>query len=457
MKTAVPGGDVMASTGIDTKFDRFFQISERGSSIRTEVLAGLTTFLTMAYILFLNPVILGGLPRAAVLTVTALAAGIMTIAMGVYGRVPIAMAAGLGLNTFVAVTLVGAYHLSWPAAMGVVVLEGVLITILVLTGLREAMLHAIPNDLKRAMAVGIGLFIAFIGLQGAGVVTSGGLGTNLLGSRTLVFGVGLVVTIVLLTRKIRGAFVLGIFAATVVAVIANQFTHVWGRGVTADIPERVFATPDFSLVGEVDVLGVFDAVPVVTAMALIAALMLADFFDTLGTVVGVTTLSGDMTDDGKLPGIRRILLVDSLGAVLGGLTSSSSNTTFIESAAGVSDGGRTGLASVVTGTLFLVALFFSPLAAVVPPEATAPALVVVGFLMMRFVAEIDWRDPGLGVPALLTVLLMPLTSSIANGIGAGFIAYVVIAVFRGRALKVHWLLYVVSLVFAWYFARGLIA
>jgi len=447
----------MASTGIDTKFDRFFQISERGSSIRTEVLAGLTTFLTMAYILFLNPVILGGLPRAAVLTVTALAAGIMTIAMGVYGRVPIAMAAGLGLNTFVAVTLVGAYHLSWPAAMGVVVLEGVLITILVLTGLREAMLHAIPNDLKRAMAVGIGLFIAFIGLQGAGVVTSGGLGTNLLGSRTLVFGVGLVVTIVLLTRKIRGAFVLGIFAATVVAVIANQFTHAWGRGVTADIPERVFATPDFSLVGEVDVLGVFDAVPVVTAMALIAALMLADFFDTLGTVVGVTTLSGDMTDDGKLPGIRRILLVDSLGAVLGGLTSSSSNTTFIESAAGVSDGGRTGLASVVTGTLFLVALFFSPLAAVVPPEATAPALVVVGFLMMRFVAEIDWRDPGLGVPALLTVLLMPLTSSIANGIGAGFIAYVVIAVFRGRALKVHWLLYVVSLVFAWYFARGLIA
>ncbi|MEX0991066.1 MAG: NCS2 family permease [Actinomycetota bacterium] len=447
----------MASTGLDTKLDRYFRISERGSSIRTEVLAGLTTFLAMAYILFLNPVILVGLPPAAVLTVTALAAGVMTIAMGFYGRVPIAMAAGLGLNTFVAVTLVGAYHLSWPAAMGVVVLEGIVITLLVLTGLREAMLHAIPNDLKRAMAVGIGLFVAFIGLQGAGIVSGGVLGSNLLGSRTLVFGVGLMATIILLARKVRGAFLLGILAATVVAVIANQFTHVWGRGVTADLPERVFATPDFSLVGDVDILGVFDVVPFVTAIGLIVALMLADFFDTLGTVVGVTSLSGDMSDDGKLPGIRRVLLVDSLGAVFGGLTSSSSNTTFIESAAGVSDGGRTGLASIVTGALFLVALFLSPLAAVVPPEATAPALVVVGFLMMRFVVDIDWRDPSVGVPALLTVLLMPLTGSIANGIGAGFIAYVVVAVVRGRAFKVHWLLYVVSLVFAWYFARGLIA
>ncbi len=447
----------MASTGVDTGLDRFFRISERGSTVRTEILAGLTTFLAMAYILFLNPVILGGLPPAAVLTVTALAAGVMTIAMGVYGRVPIAMAAGLGLNTFVAVTLVGTYHLSWPAAMGVVVLDGIVIAALVLTGLREAMLHAIPNDLRRAMAVGIGLFIAVIGLRNAGIVADGGLGTNLFGSRTLVFGVGLLVMIVLMARRVRGAVLAGILAATGVAIIVNQFTGVWGHGVAADVPARIFAAPDLSLVGKVDVFGVFDVVPVVTALGLILALMLADFFDTLGTVVGVSTLSGEMGDDGELPGLRGILLVDSLGAILGGLTSSSSNTTFIESATGVSDGARTGLASVVTGALFLVALFLSPLVAVVPPEATAPALLIVGFLMMRFVVDIDWRDAGVGVPALLTVLLMPLTGSIANGIGAGFIGYVVIAVFRGLAFRVHWLLYVVSLVFAWYFVRGLIA
>jgi AGZA family xanthine/uracil permease-like MFS transporter len=455
--------------------DRYFRVSERGSTVRTELIAGLATWLTMAYILFVNPAILGqvtdgsgaSLPFPQVLTVTALAAGVMTILMGVVANYPFALAAGLGLNAFVAFTLVGALGLTWPEAMGVIVIEGLVIAVLVMTGFREAVLNAIPMDLKRAIGIGIGLFIAFIGLVNAGIVVhpEGGtivaLNGDLTTLRILTFAVGLVVTAGLVARRVRGALLIGILATTVVAILINE---IWGDGQiwaavgpgVATLPETFVATPDFGLLGQFS-FGVFDAIPVATALAAIVAVMLSDFFDTMGTVIGIGGEAGLLDRQGRLPGINRVLLVDSLAAAAGGAASASSNTTYIESAAGVSEGGRTGLTAVVVGVLFLLSLFLSPLAGVIPPEATAPVLVIVGYFMMTLVRDIEWSDPGIGIPALLTIGMMPFTFSITNGVAAGFITYTVVAVLRGRWKDVHWLLYVVSAVFVWYFIRGLLA
>jgi adenine/guanine/hypoxanthine permease len=464
-RTSTPGGAL----------DRFFHISERGSTVRTEIVAGLATWLTMAYILFVNPAILGSVQDGSgttlsfpqVLTVTALVAGVMTILMGAAANYPFALAAGLGLNAFVAFTLVGSLGLSWPEAMGVIVIEGLIITALVLTGFREAVLNAIPMDLKRAIGIGIGLFIAFIGLVNAGVVVHPDAGTivalnpDLTTLRMLTFVIGLVITAGLVARRIRGALLIGILATTVVAIVINE---IWGDGAiwsavgpgVGAVPEDIVAAPDFGLVGQFS-FGVFDAIPVATALAAILAVMLSDFFDTMGTVIGLGGEAGLLDPQGKLPGVNRVLLVDSVAAAAGGAASSSSNTTFIESAAGISEGGRTGLTAVVVGVLFLLSLFLSPLAGVIPPEATAPVLVIVGYFMMVLVRDIDWPDPGIGIPALLTIVLMPFTFNITNGVAAGFLAYTVIAVLRGRWREVHWLLYVVSAVFVWYFARGLLA
>jgi AGZA family xanthine/uracil permease-like MFS transporter len=463
---------IIHEKGGGTPLDRFFHISERGSSVRTEILAGLATFLTMSYILFVNPAILGlvkdnqgtTLAFPAVLTVTALVAGCMTILMGVYGRYPFALAAGLGLNAFVAFTLVGADGLTWPQAMGVIVLEGLVITVLVLTGFREAVLHAIPMDLKRAIGIGIGLFIALIGLvQGHVVVHTAASGTvvtmnsNLRTWPVLVFVLGLLFTGTLVARKVRGALLLGIVATTILAMIVNELKHlgVWSDGIAA-LPHKVVAAPDFSLVGNFS-FSFWGALGTTTAIVTVLAVMLSDFFDTMGTVIGIGDEAGMLDKEGRLPGINRVLLVDSLAAAAGGAASASSNTTFIESAAGVSDGGRTGLTSVVVGILFLLCLFISPIAGVIPPEATAPVLVLVGYFMMRAVGEIDWRDPAIGIPALLTIVMMPFTYSITNGVGAGFLSYVVIKVLQGKARQVHPLLYVVAAIFLWYFVRGLLA
>ncbi len=445
--------------------DRFFRISERGSTVRTEVIAGITTWLTMAYILFVNPSILGlggdGLPFGPVLSVTALAAGVMTIAMGVVANYPFALAAGLGLNAYVAYTLVGASGLSFPEAMGVIVAEGLLITVLVLTGLREAVLNAIPMDLKRAIGIGIGAFIALIGLVNAGVVTNQGatplaIAPELTTWRVLVFVVGFAICAMLVARRVRGALLIGIVASTVLAIVVNEWKDqtIWQDGVAA-IPDRIVSTPDLSLVGDFS-FGFVSALGWATALAAVISVMLSDFFDTMGTVIGIGGEAGLLDREGRLPGIKRVLLVDSLAAVVGGATSSSSNTTYIESASGVSEGGRTGLAAVVTGVLFLLAMFLSPIAGVIPPEATAPALVIVGYFMMTLVRDIEWSDPGIGIPALVTILFMPFTYSITNGVGAGFLTYVVIAVLRGRAREVHPLLYAVALIFAWYFIHGVV-
>jgi adenine/guanine/hypoxanthine permease len=465
-----------STTGSGGGLDQFFRITERGSTVRTEVIAGLATWLTMAYILFLNPAILGTVPDgngtqlgfAQVLTVTALAAGVMTIAMGVVGKYPFAIAAGLGLNAFVTFTLVATLGLTWPEAMGVIVIEGVIISVLVLTGFRTAVLNAIPMDLKRAIGIGIGLFITLIGFVNAGVVVHPEAGTpivtlapDLTTLPMLTFAFGLVITAALVARKMRGALLIGILATTVFAMILN---YGWGdKAIWASLPgvalwpDKLVASPDFGLVGNFSVTGVFDALPFLTAVAVILSVMLSDFFDTMGTVIGIGGEANLLDEKGRLPGINRVLFIDSLGAVVGGVTSSSSNTTFIESAAGVSEGGRTGLASVVTGVLFLLAIFLSPLAGVIPPEATAPILIIVGYFMMTLVKDIDWGDPGIGIPALLTMTVMPFTFSITNGVGAGFIAYTLIQVARGRWAQVHWLLYLVSAVFIWYFVRGLLA
>ena len=452
--------------------DRYFKITERGSNVRTEVIAGLTTFMTMAYILFVNPSILGSvddrngtqLAFPLVLTVTALAAGVNTLAMGIYARYPFALAAGLGLNAVVAFQLVAGSQLTWAEAMGVIVLEGIIIAILVLTGFREAVMNAIPLALKQAIGVGIGLFIAIIGFVNGGFATMSGVETSPLtlglagelhGWQVTIFVLGLLLTGFLVARRVRGALLIGILSTTVFAVLVNELLSAGALYSTpgiARIPSEVVALPDFSLVGQVDLFGSFLQIGAIAAVLAIFTIMLADFFDTMGTIIGLGGEAGFLDSDGRLPGARRVLLVDSLAAAFGGFCSASSNTTYIESASGISEGGRTGLTSVVVGILFLFALFLSPLAGVIPPHATAPALVIVGFLMMTMVREIPWDDYDLAIPSFLTMVVMPFTYSITNGIGAGFITYTVIKLLRGKGSEVHWMMYVSALAFLIYFA-----
>jgi adenine/guanine/hypoxanthine permease len=478
-RPGLPGG-----TGAGNRLDRYFEITARGSTVAREVRGGLATFFTMAYIVVLNPLIigtvrdgdgqlLGGAPSpevsiGLVAAVTALVAGVMTILMGVVGRYPFALATGLGLNAFVALSL--ASQMSWADAMGIVVLEGLVITVLVLTGLRTAVFHAIPAELKTAISVGIGLFIALIGFVDAGFVRSTtiptppiglGIGGNLQGWPTLVFVVGLLATAVLMARRVTGAILLGILGTTVLAVVVERLARAGAASkdnpdgwalVVPELPDRLAETPDLALLGDFSLLGSFERVGVVAALLFVFTLLLADFFDTMGTIVGVGAQGGMLDENGQLPGVERVLVVDSLAAAAGGAASTSSNTTYIESAAGVGEGARTGLASVVTGVLFLLAMFLTPLVQVVPFEAATPALVIVGFLMLTQIRDIDFTDYGLAIPAFLTMVVMPFTFSITNGIGAGFISYVTIRVFQGRAREVHPLMWVAAALFVVYFA-----
>ncbi|MZD03602.1 NCS2 family permease [Streptomyces sp. SID5785] len=450
--------------------DRYFRISERGSTYGREIRGGIATFFTMAYILVLNPIILSGaedktgaqLDPAQLVTATALVAAVMTIIMGVGGNLPLALAAGLGLNAVVAFQL--APLMTWDDAMGLIVLEGLIICVLVLTGLREAVMHAIPQPLKQAISVGIGLFIAFIGFVDAGFVTRipdaaqttvpVQLGTgSLTGWPMLVFALGLVLTIVLLARKVKGAILISIVAMTVLAVVLDKAADIktWGL-TTPSLPDTVVDSPDFGLLGHFDVFGAFGQVSVVTVLLLVFTLILSDFFDTMGTVVGVTAEAGLLDERGQVPNLGRVLLIDGAAAVAGGAASASSSTTYIESAAGVGEGARTGFANLFTGGLFALALFLTPVLTIVPLQAAAPALVAVGFLMMTQVKHIDWDRYDIAIPAFLTIAVMPFTYSITNGIGAGFLAYVIIKTALGKAREVHWLLWGTSALFLVYFA-----
>ena len=431
---------------------RFFHLTERGTTIGTEVKAGLTTFMVMSYIIFLNPAILSnaGIDPAAAAAATALIAGVMSILMGLVANLPIALAAGLGINALVAFSLVLGSGLSLAGAMGVIVLEGLLVLVLVLVGLREAIMDAVPHSLKRAIAVGIGLFILFIGFFDGGLIAAGAgtpvqfvFPTTATAAVTLI---GLLVTIALFVRKVPAALLLSILITTVIAIVLG----------VQQLPSSFVVTPDFSTLGAFDLGNVFTTLGPLAAVLTIFSFMLTDFFDTMGTAQAIGEQAGLTDTDGRVPGIGRLLLVDSVAAVAGGAAGISSNTSYIESAAGVAEGGRTGLTAVVVGVLFLVAILLSPLATLVPFAATAPVLIVVGYLMVSLIKDIDFADVEEGFPALLALILMPLTFSITVGIGAGFITYVVVKVVRGKIAQIPLLLWVVAIAFVVYFAQAYI-
>lgn len=465
--------------------DSYFKISQRGSTVGREVRGGIVTFFTMAYIVALNPLILGFIkdgdgkylgggdaPNLALIAAaTALVAGLLTILMGVVANFPLALATGLGLNTFVAVSI--ATQMTWADAMGLVVLEGIIITVLVLTGFRVAVFHAVPTQLKIAISVGIGLFIALIGLVDAGFVRRTGtgpvpvtLGDNgeLVGWPVIIFASGLFLMIALMVKKVRGALLIGIGLATVAAIAVESAFKIgpsfispteanpkgWGLNVPA-IPSKIVETPDFGLLGQFNLFGSFGRISAISVILLVFTLLLADFFDTMGTMTAIGHEAGLVDRDGTVVSADRILIVDSIGAAAGGAAGISSNTSYIESAAGVGEGARTGLASVVTGICFLLTTFFAPLVAVIPHEAAAPALVIVGFLMMTQIKHVDWEDLGVAIPAFLTIILMPFTYSITVGIGAGFLSHVLIRLIQGRRKEIHPLLWVVSALFVIYF------
>jgi len=474
----------MAAEVRGSALERRFRFAEQGTTLARDTMAGVTTFIVMSYIIFLNPIILSftgvkglegkGLPFNGVLTATCVVAGVMTIIMGLYTNRAYAIAPGLGLNAVVAFQLVATEGLSFPAAMGLILLEGAVVTAFVLTGLREQVMRAIPLELKKAIAIGIGLFIAFIGLFDSGLVARGTGTPVTLGSFTtwpiLVTIVGLVITIGLRARGFRGDLLVGIIGTTIIATLIN-----WGTNYTAFTtpgvarwPSKIVDSPNWSLFGNFN-FDAFSKLGVISALVWVFALFLSDFFDTMGTLVGVGKQAGYLDKNGDLPDMKKPLLVDSLAAMAGGASSTSSATTYIESGAGVGAGGRTGWVAVIAGALFLPFIFIAPLIGMVPAQATAAALIIVGYLMISSLTEaeedaepgtkaggirlagIDFHDLAIGLPAALVIIIMPLTYSITNGIGFGFIAYTLIRAARGEWRKIHPLMWAVSAAFTLYF------
>jgi AGZA family xanthine/uracil permease-like MFS transporter len=461
-----------------TRLDRFFEISARGSTIATELRGGVVTFIAMAYIVVLNPIILSGTPDVdgaelgftQVSAVTSLAAGVMTIVFGVVARLPFAFAAGLGINSFLASSIVG--DLTWAEAMGLVVINGLIIVALAVTGLRRLIFDAVPMQLKLAITAGIGLFILFIGLVDSGFVGATGFASPPLGLGkegggsiatipTVIFVFTLLVTGILVARKVRGGILIGLITGTVVAVIVEAVWHLgpgtenpggWGLSVPT-LSGSPFAVPDLSLVGAFS-LDSFGRIGILAAVMLVFTLVFTNFFDAMGTFTGLSKQAGLADQHGNFPRLQSALVVEGAGAVVGGSVSASSNTVFIESGAGIGEGARTGLASLVTGGLFLAAMFLTPLAAIVPTEVAAAALVIVGAMMAANLREIDYADFSVALPVVLTVTVMPLSYSIANGIGVGFISWVVLRSASGKAKEISPLLWVVAAGFLLYFGRG---
>jgi len=476
----------MAASLRDGVLERRFRFAEHGTTLARDTMAGVTTFIVMSYIIFLNPIILTSvkpkvgpaLPFEGVVTATCVVAAVMTILMGLYSNKAFALAPGLGINAIVAFQLVGQQGLSFPSAMGLIVLEGVVVTALVLTGLREQIMKAIPLQLKKAIAIGIGLFIAFIGLYNSGIVVPGSGEPVTLGRFTtwpiFVTFVGIVLTLALRARGFKGDLLVGIIGTTVVATIINSATsHKAFGSSTATWPgwSHIAGWGNWSLFGNFD-FHAFSKLGVISALVWVFALFLSDFFDTMGTLVGVGKPAGYLNEQGEFKDIRKPLLIDSLAAIAGGASSTSSATTYIESGSGVAAGGRTGWVAVVCGGLFLPFLFFAPLIGMVPAQATAAALIIVGYLMVSVLTEgedeaeieeglaakgraklagIDFHDLGIGLPAALVIMLMPFSYSITNGIGFGFIAFVLIRAAQGRMRDVHPLMWVISAAFTLYF------
>jgi AGZA family xanthine/uracil permease-like MFS transporter len=439
--------------------ERYFSIRERGSTVRTEVLGGVVTFLTMAYIVFVNPAILSaaGLPFNAVAVATALAAAIFTLLMGLLTNLPFALASGLGLNAVVAFDLILGRHLPWQVAMACVVIEGLVALVLVIAGLREAIMRAVPHEIKLSIGVGIGLFIALVGFRDAGITVNNdatGIGLGILtAGPPLVALAGLLVMIILTARGFRGAILIGILVSTVLGLI---FGVLEGPDKIAQLP----SSSDFSTIG--DALAPDNLVDALTwaLVPVIFVLFVSDFFDTIGTAVAVSSAGGLLDENDQPPQLKRLLLVDSAAAAGGGAMGVSSVTTYIESGAGVAEGARTGLASVITAICFVLTIFFVPLIAVVGQSvgeaglhpAVAPALIMIGYLMIRLVAEVEWSRPEAGIPAFLVIAGVPLTFSISAGIGFGVLGYVAVMAATGKARLVHPLMWALVPLFVAFFA-----
>jgi len=421
--------------------EKLFKLNELNTNVRTEVLAGITTFMTMAYIIFVNPLILSnaGLSIPAVASATCLISALTCILMGICTNYPFALAPGMGLNAFIAFSICKSMNLPWQVGMAIIFIEGSIITILVLTKFRAAVMNAIPLSLKKAISIGIGLFIAFIGLQNAGIVVDNPATLISMGNfnngQVLLALIGFVVTILFISLRMRGAILLGIVVTAIIGI---------PMGLTK-IPQSIVALPDFSSFGGF-AIGLKDMITLPLWLAVFACLV-SDFFDTMGTVIGVGE-EGGFLKEGKLARLNRVLFVDSLGAMFGGIFGSSSATTYIESATGVASGGRSGLTSITVGLLFLLALFFSPLVSVLPACATAPALILVGYHMMSIAKDIPWNEFDEALPSFMVMLVMPLTFSISHGIGCGFISYVLIKIFKGKFNEIHPLLLIVAILFA---------
>lgn len=443
--------------------DRFFEITRRGSTVGTEIRGGIVTFVTMAYIVILNPAILSTpdvegltLEPSAVAASTALTAGVMTILFGLVTRLPFAFAAGLGINAFVAFSVVG--QVSWGEAMALVVINGLIIVLLAATGLRKLIFDAVPVQLKLAITVGIGLFIAFIGFVNAGFVNPAegtplelGVGGSVASLGTLLFVLTLLIGGVLIALRVKGAILIALVGGTVLSAIVNA---IWPFGLDFGFSGGIVALPDLSLIGKVDFAFDLQRVSVVALIMFVFTLLFSNFFDAMGTMTGLAK-EADLADaKGDFPRIKSALVVEGVGAIVGGGTSSSSATVFVESGAGIGEGARTGLASVITGGLFLLAMFFTPLTSLVPGAVAAAALVLVGAMMLTQIKNIDFTDFRVLLPVFLTATVMPMTYSIANGIGAGFVSWIVLHAFSGKAKTIHPLLWVVGVGFVLFFARG---
>ena len=425
--------------------ERYFKVREKGSSVRTELIAGLTTFIAMAYILFVNPNILAdaGIPKDAAIASTIWIAALASMTMGIFANYPVALAPGMGLNAFFAYYVCGVLGLHWTVALGAVFFSGVLFLILTLGGIRQAIINAVPRDLKLAISVGIGLFIAFIGLKGTGLIVENSATYVSLGHvtepTTLLSLFGLLFTAALMARNVHGAILIGIFVTTVLAMVLGMTPAPHGISdiVSTSLPHMG------DTFGQLDLAGAWHY----GLVSIIFTFTVVELFDNMGTLIGLTTKAKMVKPDGRIENIDKALTTDAVGTMVSAVFGTSTVTSYIESAAGIAAGGRTGLTAVAAGVLFLAALLFTPLIGLVPAFATAPALILVGALLMSEVGKIDFSDFTNALPAFLTIIMMPLTSSIANGFAFGFISYTVMKLFAGQYKKVSWIMYLVSLAF----------
>lgn len=425
--------------------ERYFKVREKGSSVRTELIAGLTTFIAMAYILFVNPNILAdaGIPKDAAIASTIWIAALASMTMGIFANYPVALAPGMGLNAFFAYYVCGVLGLHWTVALGAVFFSGVLFLILTLGGIRQAIINAVPRDLKLAISVGIGLFIAFIGLKGTGLIVENSATYVSLGHvtepTTLLSLFGLLFTAALMARNVHGAILIGIFVTTVLAMVLGMTPAPHGISdiVSTSLPHMG------DTFGQLDLAGAWHY----GLVSIIFTFTVVELFDNMGTLIGLTTKAKMVKPDGRIENIDKALTTDAVGTMVSAVFGTSTVTSYIESAAGIAAGGRTGLTAVAAGLLFLAALLFTPLIGLVPAFATAPALILVGALLMSEVGKIDFSDFTNALPAFLTIIMMPLTSSIANGFAFGFISYTVMKLFAGQYKKVSWIMYLVSLAF----------